>query len=52
MTIFLLYLDDIVIFLRLQYNHIENDKRFLSPLRNAGATPKLKKCNFFTGTMD
>lgn len=48
----LVYLDDIVVFSRTPEKHIYHVQHVLTLLNNARATLKLKKCKFFTDTID
>lgn len=48
----LIYLNDIIVFLRSSRDHIEHVLRVLSLLWGAGVTLILKKCNCFTRTLD
>lgn len=44
----LIYLDDIIVFSKTVEEHINHVKEVLSALHDAGASLKLKKCAFFT----
>lgn len=48
----IVYLNDIVGFLRSRRDHINLVKQVFTPLLYAEGTPKLEGCNFFTETMD
>lgn len=48
----LFYLDDIVVFSRLPNERIDQVRQVLTLLRNAGVTLKLRKCEFFTNSID
>lgn len=41
-----------MIFSKTIEQHIDNVFKVLSPVYNAGATSKVKNCNFFTDTID
>lgn len=48
----LVYLEDIVTFSTTPRQHIEHTKKVLGLLSKAGVSLKLKKCRFFTTTID
>lgn len=47
-----MYFENIVILLHSSRNHIEHVWRVLYLLKNAEASPELKKCIFFMDTID
>lgn len=48
----LVYIDDTVIFSGAPQKHIGHVCKILTLLRDAGVSPKLKKCKFFTEIID
>lgn len=48
----LVYLDDIVVFSRTPVEHIDHVRHVLTLLHDDGVILKLKKCRFFTDTID
>ena len=48
----LVYLDDIIVFSRSIEDHFQHLGEILAILKEAGLSLKLKKCNFFTKTVD
>ena len=48
----LVYLDDVIVFSRTFDKHVKHVQEVLHILRSAGISLKLKKCHFFTKTVD
>ena len=46
------YLDDIIVFSNTADDHVDHMREFLSVLKEAGFSLKLKKCKFFAKSMD